>query len=450
MVLSYQTQTTVQICAYLGMENVVAVAIQIFNESPISTAKGLLGNDADGSGGMPPGRAGSNTWAMRPTETKDGKLDAVLITGFPAGMLACNCYVLAPRPGSDAIVVDPGQRAMGPLRRILDENRLTPAAVLLTHGHVDHIWSAQKVADIVRLPGLHPSRGPVHADRPDQGLRASRLGAGSLASARCSASPSRSSNWTRTATRSNSAASPSPSTTRPGHTRGRWSSGSPTDPSDVVFTGDTLFRQSVGRTDLPGGSGRDLLGSIVTKLLVLDDDTVVLPGHGTKTTIGVERRTNPFLEGLTREFQVTEARPSRRPRASPTTCRRTRRSSSPSVTACSTAARRAGYGDVELPDLRGHRAVRPRRGGVHRRGVQGDVHLRRPRRPLGDAAPGGHRGRDARGRSSTAWTAARCRSSSATPGPFFRYERPQAGRYRQLQQVGWRPSASTTPRWTPR
>ena len=69
--------------------------------------------------------------------------------------------------------------------------------------------------------------------------------------------------------------------------------------SDVVFTGDTLFRQSVGRTDLPGGSGRDLLGSIMTKLMVLDDDTVVLPGHGEKSTIGLERRTNPFLEGLT-------------------------------------------------------------------------------------------------------------------------------------------------------
>ena len=62
-------------------------------------------------------------------------------------MLACNCYVLAPCKGADAIVVDPGQRAMSTLRRILDENRLTPAAVLLTHGHIDHIWSAQKVAD---------------------------------------------------------------------------------------------------------------------------------------------------------------------------------------------------------------------------------------------------------------------------------------------------------------
>jgi hydroxyacylglutathione hydrolase len=70
-------------------------------------------------------------------------------------------------------------------------------------------------------------------------------------------------------------------------------------PHDAVFSGDTLFKGSVGRTDLPGGSGRDLLGSIVTKLLVLDDDTVVLPGHGESTTIGVERRTNPFLKGLT-------------------------------------------------------------------------------------------------------------------------------------------------------
>jgi hydroxyacylglutathione hydrolase len=81
----------------------------------------------------------------------------------------------------------------------------------------------------------------------------------------------------------------------PGHTRGSVVF----RVDDVVLTGDTLFRQSVGRTDLPGGSGRDLLGSIVTKLMVLDDDTVVLPGHGEKSTIGLERRTNPFLEGLT-------------------------------------------------------------------------------------------------------------------------------------------------------
>ncbi len=111
--------------------------------------------------------------------------------------------------------------------------------------------------------------------------------------------PSRSSNWTATATRSTSAASRWPSTTRPATPAARSCSGSSDGPEEVAFTGDTLFRGSVGRTDLPGGSGRDLLGSIVTKLLVLDDDTVVLPGHGEKSTIGLERRTNPFLEGLT-------------------------------------------------------------------------------------------------------------------------------------------------------
>ncbi len=66
----------------------------------------------------------------------------------------------------------------------------------------------------------------------------------------------------------------------------------------MLFSGDTLFKQSIGRTDLQGGSGRDLLTSIVEKLLVLDDDTVVLPGHGPMSTIGLERRFNPFLEGL--------------------------------------------------------------------------------------------------------------------------------------------------------
>jgi hydroxyacylglutathione hydrolase len=86
----------------------------------------------------------------------------------------------------------------------------------------------------------------------------------------------------------------------PGHTRGsvvfRVDRSAGRDP--MAFTGDTLFKQTVGRTDLAGGSGRDLLGSIVEKLLVLDDDTLVLPGHGESTTIGLERRTNPFLEGL--------------------------------------------------------------------------------------------------------------------------------------------------------
>ena len=85
----------------------------------------------------------------------------------------------------------------------------------------------------------------------------------------------------------------------PGHTRGSVVFRVAGDGSEIAFTGDTLFRQSVGRTDLPGAAAATSSGSIVTKLMVLDDDTVVLPGHGEKSTIGFERRANPFLEGLT-------------------------------------------------------------------------------------------------------------------------------------------------------
>lgn len=223
----------------------------------------------------------------------------MFLTGFPAGMLACNCYVLAERAGADAIVVDPGQRAMGPLRRILDENRLTPAAVLLTHGHIDHIWSAQKVADTYGCPAyIHPEDRFMLSD-PIKGF-GPRLG--QIAFGALFREPRQVVELDRDGDKVDIGDTSSITVTvdhTPGHTRGSVVFRVEGDGSDIVFTGDTLFRQSVGRTDLPGGSGRDLLGSIVTKLMVLDDDTVVLPGHGEKSTIGFERRANPFLEGLT-------------------------------------------------------------------------------------------------------------------------------------------------------
>lgn len=225
----------------------------------------------------------------------------MLLSGFPAGMLACNCYVLAPRAGSDAIIVDPGQRAMGTLRRILDENRLTPSAVLLTHGHVDHIWSAQKVADTYGCPAfIHPADRFMLAD-PINGFgpRIGQLVFGALFR-----EPRQIVELDRDGDTLDLGAIRVAVDHTPGHTRGSVvfrvsdSAGGPRG-GEMVFTGDTLFKQSVGRTDLPGGSGRDLLTSIVTKLLVLDDDTRVLPGHGEATTIGAERRTNPFLQGIT-------------------------------------------------------------------------------------------------------------------------------------------------------
>jgi hydroxyacylglutathione hydrolase len=219
-----------------------------------------------------------------------------LITGFPAGMLACNCYVLAQRAGADAIVVDPGQRAMGQLRRILDENRLTPAAVLLTHGHIDHIWSAQKVADTYGCPAyIHPEDRFMLSD-PIKGF-GPRLG--QIAFGALFREPKQVVELDRDGDKVDIGDTVVTIDHTPGHTRGSVVFRVAGDGSEIAFTGDTLFRQSVGRTDLPGGSGRDLIGSIMTKLMVLDDDTVVLPGHGEKSTIGFERRANPFLEGLT-------------------------------------------------------------------------------------------------------------------------------------------------------
>jgi hydroxyacylglutathione hydrolase len=224
------------------------------------------------------------------------RLVTVLLTGFPAGMLACNCYVLAPRAGADAVIVDPGQRALGPLRRILDENRLTPAAVLLTHGHIDHIWSAQKVADTYGCPAfIHPEDRFMLTD-PIRGFgpRIGQVVFGALFR-----EPRQVVDLDRDGAVLDFDGVAVTVDHTPGHTRGSVAFRVSGDGAGLVFTGDTLFKRSVGRTDLPGGSGRDLLGSIVTKLLVLADGTRVLPGHGEATTIGEERRANPFLQGMT-------------------------------------------------------------------------------------------------------------------------------------------------------
>src|SRR4051812_1543094 len=238
-------------------------------------------------------RAGAATRRNTRWETGD-----VLVMGFPAGWLQCNCYVLAPSQGSDAIIVDPGQRAMPQLRKILDENRLTPAAVLLTHGHIDHMWSAQKVSDTFGCPTyIHPEdrfmlTDPIHGLGP----RVAQLFTGAFFR-----EPKQVVELDRDGDKIDLGGVSVNVDHTPGHTRGsvcfRVLQGAKAG-ADVVFTGDTLFERSIGRTDLFGGSGRDLYRSIVGKLLVLGDKTVVLPGHGNSTTIGAERRLNPFLQGL--------------------------------------------------------------------------------------------------------------------------------------------------------
>jgi hydroxyacylglutathione hydrolase len=247
------------------------------------------------------GGATRPAWPWSSRGSAGGKLKIVLITGFPAGLLQCNCYVLAPRAGADAIIVDPGQRAMGRLRRILDENRLTPAAVLLTHGHIDHIWSAQKVSDTFGCPTyIHPEDRFMLTDPiKDVGPKL-----GQLLLAAIFREPKQVIELDSDGDKIDLADISVTVDHTPGHSRGsvafRFSDAldGAADAKDYVLTGDTLFERMVGRTDLFGGSGRDLLRSIAAKLLVLDDKTVVLPGHGKATTIGAERRSNPFIEGL--------------------------------------------------------------------------------------------------------------------------------------------------------
>ena len=201
----------------------------------------------------------------------------MLITGFPAGMFQTNCYIVAPEPGGEAIVIDPGQEAADKVTELLRENDLTPVAVLLTHGHLDHTWNAADVCDAYGIPAyIHPADRPMLAD-PAVGL-GSALGA-----------------------------MIGPLTFREPEKVVDFVDGEPTevagirfsvDLAPVCFSGDVLFAGSIGRTDLPGGNHQQLLDSIASKLLPLSDDTQVLPGHGPQTSIGQERATNPFLTDL--------------------------------------------------------------------------------------------------------------------------------------------------------
>lgn len=218
----------------------------------------------------------------------------MLIAGFPAGSFAANCYVVAPGPGEECVIIDPGQDAEPGIAEILEEHRLKPVAVLLTHGHIDHIWSAQKVADSYGCPAyIHPEDRFMLTDPiKDFGPKL-----GQLLLAAIFREPKQVVELDRDGDKIDLAGISVTVDHTPGHTRGSVVFRVAGD-KELVFTGDTLFERSVGRTDLFGGSGRDLLRSIVDKLLVLDDKTVVLPGHGNSTTIGAERQFNPYIEGL--------------------------------------------------------------------------------------------------------------------------------------------------------
>jgi hydroxyacylglutathione hydrolase len=210
----------------------------------------------------------------------------MILETFPVGALGCNCTILSDPDSGEAIVIDGGDEVPEIARR-LEERSVRPRYLVHTHAHIDHIGALGPLRERVGGAGLLH-----HADLPLYGTLAQQavwigmlttpqvvaldgdltdgdvLQAGAIA-LRCLHTP--------------------------GHTPGSTSFALEREGRTVLFTGDTLFRGAVGRWDLGGTSLADIVGSIRSKLLVHDDASVVVPGHGPTTTIGEERRQNPYL-----------------------------------------------------------------------------------------------------------------------------------------------------------
>jgi glyoxylase-like metal-dependent hydrolase (beta-lactamase superfamily II) len=215
----------------------------------------------------------------------------VLITGFPSDVTATNCWVVAPGPGEQCVVIDPGIGVTAQLDEVIAENRLHPVAVMLTHGHIDHTFSVVPVCQArevpayvhpadrdqladpwswLRIPAGTPLFGQLRFAEPDDVRELVDDQPVSLAGMEFSVRHA------------------------PGHTAGSVVFGLAAD-QPLLFSGDVLFAGSIGRVDLPGGSMADMERSLREVILPLDGGTLVLPGHGPQTTIAQERARNPYL-----------------------------------------------------------------------------------------------------------------------------------------------------------
>jgi glyoxylase-like metal-dependent hydrolase (beta-lactamase superfamily II) len=226
----------------------------------------------------------------------------VLIAGFPAEVFGTNCYVLATAPGEQCVIVDPGIGVVDRLESVLAEHRLQPAAVVLTHGHLDHTFSVAPVCGARGITAyVHPADREMLAD-PGKALS---MDPAELFGGRMTYSePEDVAELTDGATITLAGLELTVDHA-PGHTGGsvlfRLPAGAARgwEAEEVCLSGDVLFAGSIGRTDLPGGSMPAMLASLRDKVLPLADDTLVLPGHGPATTIGRERASNPYLIEVT-------------------------------------------------------------------------------------------------------------------------------------------------------
>ncbi|HET7684205.1 MAG TPA: MBL fold metallo-hydrolase [Marmoricola sp.] len=230
----------------------------------------------------------------------------MLIAGFPAGPWGTNCYVVATGPGTECVVIDPGKDAAPGVEQVISEHRLKPVAVLVTHGHIDHMWCVAPVAGSYDATAyIHPEDRHLLSD-PMAGMSPETAGM-LLGGKHTFAEPDDVAEVDDGRTLELAGLELLVDHT-PGHTRGSITfrtpypstgSGQATEEiAEVMFSGDLLFAGSIGRTDLPGGDHPTMLRSLRDKVLPLPDNIAVLPGHGDQTSIGRERATNPFLLDL--------------------------------------------------------------------------------------------------------------------------------------------------------
>jgi glyoxylase-like metal-dependent hydrolase (beta-lactamase superfamily II) len=208
----------------------------------------------------------------------------MILETFPVGPLRCNCTILGDEVTHEAVVVDPGDNIPEILSR-LQKHGLTLRQIVITHAHIDHVGGALLLK---RATGA-----PVYLNQHDLGLlSAMEMQAGWLGIPTPeTASPDASADDGMTV---GLATLPAEVIHTPGHTPGSICLLFPQQA--LLLAGDTLFAGSIGRTDLPGGDGRQILRSLRDRLMVLPEKTRVLPGHGPETTIGEEKQSNPFLQ----------------------------------------------------------------------------------------------------------------------------------------------------------
>ncbi len=210
-------------------------------------------------------------------------MNRVIINRTVVGPFATNCYLINKSDSQKCVIIDPGGDAELLLNKLLELN-LELQAVLITHGHIDHVIALSEISKKIPVP--------VYAHKDDKQMLENIKIQGQMFGLSEFEQP-KVSNWIQESDVIEIAGLKFRILHTPGHSPG----GCCYFFNSEIFVGDTLFESSIGRTDLPGGDHELLISSIKTKLFSLPDAMIVYPGHGEKTTIGHEKKYNPFLRG---------------------------------------------------------------------------------------------------------------------------------------------------------